>query len=236
MDPLVAYAADFEEIVDLAWHVHQKHHRHPNPLDCRICSIFGTRSTHRDSLQTIFSLARKHGGLSSAHHLVLFKELSRISNSYWSTFTLEREDIEQQLRYLWIKYNKMFSKKEKKRTSLRDYLLACTVMGMSTWYYREVVGVSYDTSLSLEELAENTVGSPDKLSLDFSFVIKGTTIYPLQDLTPYERYLLFLRYKTEKTTVEIAYVVQKDRKTVSRQLARIHNKLRRLADEAKDPR
>lgn len=206
MDPLVKYKDDFEEIVDLVWQVHL---------------------SSQCSMNTF--------GKTSSHITMLGKELLNIRNSYWSTFTIEKEDIQQELACLWLKYYQRFQQKKRKRTSLRDYLLSCTVWGMKSWYRSQVIGMSHNPEMVYHSSEQTTGSCSENLwTLENLLSIATMVPFPLSQLRPYERYLIFLKYKMEKNTVEIAYIVQKDRRVVKKQLDQIHTKLRSLADETKD--
>ena len=67
--------------------------------------------------------------------------------------------------------------------------------------------------------------------LNVSFLAHGTDFYPLSELSPYERYLIFLKYQEDRNILEIAQVVQKDKMTIQRHLKKIHTKLRSFVDE-----
>jgi hypothetical protein len=67
--------------------------------------------------------------------------------------------------------------------------------------------------------------------LNLPFLARGTDFYPLSELSAYERYLIFLKYKEDRNILEIAQVVQKSKMTVQRHLKRIHTKLRSYANE-----
>ena len=97
--------------------------------------------------------------------------------------------------------------------------------------------MSKDTCPNILENPEPISLEEEKcLRLDMSF-FQERLIFPLDSLLPYERYLIFLKYKAEKSIVEMAHILQKNRDTVSNQLKRIHDKLRSLANEKpEDPR
>jgi len=221
MDPSVKFKDDFDNIVELVWKIHT------GQLDSQFVS-------HHHSQLEISSLTV------SSHMKVLRKELLRLRGKYPSTFSIDKEDIGQQLRYLWYQYMESYKGRDKDYL-VRDHLLACTPWGMKAWYFQEVVGMSHsnDPEVECPHLHQTTLPVSDLrrylLKLDPSFFIQDPP-WPLSSLSPYEKYLIYLQYQAEKSIVEIAYIVQKDRGVVSRQLKQIHKKLRSLVDAPEDPR
>lgn len=217
MDPFVKFKEDFDNIVEIVWQVHTR----------QFSSHF--LSYHQRELD-ISPLTV------SSHLKILKKELLRIRETYSGSFSIEKEDIRQQLRYLWLKQLESFRGK-KKDYLVRDHLLSCTPWGMKTWYYQEVIGMSQSNDPETECLYPyQTIPSPSDLmeyllKLEPSFFVQDPP-FPFCALTPYEKYLIYLQYQGEKTIVDIAYIVQKDRGVVSRQLKKIHTKLRSLVKDA----
>ena len=235
MDPLVKYQDDFKEIVELVWQIHnspssmisskptdRSHHKDPDQIQYSYTQIPGQYSSHLS-----FSFSKNGDGR---------RELMRIRSTYWTTFTVDKEDVQQELTYMWLKYWKILQKREKgkKYVHPRDYLLSCTVWGMKTWYYSEVIAASHGQEYARSEWEDQS--DPPPFSLTMRFVTLGTDLKPLDTLDPYERYLIFLMYKMRKNTVEIAHIAQRDRKAITEQLRQIHSRLRSLADETQDPR
>ncbi len=62
--------------------------------------------------------------------------------------------------------------------------------------------------------------------INFKFLIIGSDHLFLNDLTAYERYLLFLKFKEDKTIKEISILTQKHNETIQEHLAKIFNKIR----------
>lgn len=161
--------------------------------------------------------------LTRSHLVNLYQRLLSVQQRYWTTFMIQKEDIQQQLSMLWLRYENKY-KKISRRGSLLDYLLQCSILGMETWFYRQISVPSYNKSVVQEQIVQEwkAVG----FQLDLDFLVKGTDYWPLSILSPYERYLIFLKFKEEKSIVGITYMVQKHREVVSNQLSRILNKLR----------
>jgi len=145
-----------------------------------------------------------------------------------ATVVCFREDIKQQIRFIWLTAEKRYKANVNGR-SLKDYLIRMTILGMR----------DYTISLLKQTNTTNTSNfsyyiKRPQLLLDLHFVVNGTNTCPFDTLNPYERYLLFLRYNQEKTLAEIAKTVYKRVRTVQLELRFITDKLRSLANEDKD--
>ena len=145
----------------------------------------------------------------------------------WTAFIIHREDVEQELSLLWLKYSNTF---KGKRTygALREYLIQCSLIGMRSWFFQQISTPSH----SGEKKYLNWFLL--EFQLDLRFLVEGTSYWPLYNLSPYERYLIFLKFKEEKSIVDIAYTVQKHREVISYQLKRILNRLRSEINESKN--
>ncbi len=142
--------------------------------------------------------------------------------------TIDREDIEQQLALLWLKYAKGYHE-SKPSIHLRQYLIRRSVWGLRDWFNMEMKPIPYYLLL----LPPQEEYLPKPFKLDLGFLLYGTRFYPLSILSSYERYLIFLMFKEERTILEIAKAVQKSDKTVSKQLRNIINKLRSECNASK---
>ena len=83
---------------------------------------------------------------------------------------------------------------------------------------------------------EETKKAKPPFNLDLQFLLNGTDYFPLSELTAYERYLIYLKYKEGKTIVQISQVVQKERHTVSSHMKKATEKLRSLKNAINDTR
>lgn len=173
---------------------------------------------------------RRHTNPQKPHLVKLKKELLSSIRRYWNTYTLDREDIEQELRLLERKYLQSFSKKRRKHT-LKEFVLQCCIFGMRTWFHQQLSSVSHGVESPMP--VETCVL---EFQLDLRFLLHGTDYWPLCNLSPYERYLIFLRFKEDKSIVEIAYIVQKHREVISKQLRSILNRLRSEINENENSR
>jgi hypothetical protein len=182
---------------------------------------------YRDDFnQIVNSIWQVHSGITieeslPSHLEKILDEVIRIKECYQTTFVLEKQDVSQALACLWYKYQEKWKKRKVKRTSNRDFLLQCSIWGIQSWYYREVVAMSHDKSPPPVDMLEQE----GLFCLNFRFVVYGTDIHPFDVLKPYERYLIFLQYKMEKNIVEIARMVKRDRAVVSKQLEHIVQRL-----------
>jgi len=132
-------------------------------------------------------------------------------------FSLDREDVSQKLWEVWVRLFRSYQDKKTTDMGLRSYLLSLSVWKLEKWLRRES---------SCPAHALPTYEEKEPFALDICFLIRGTDFWPLSILTPYERYLIFLKFKEEKSIVEIAEMTQQTRQTVSTHLRRVLRKLR----------
>ena len=131
------------------------------------------------------------------------KSLTRHNN-----FSLCREDIAQQLALVWTQGLANGSKGK----GTRSYILRLSVFGLRDWYRKELRAMDKGES-------EYTERTGRQIGLKWLFY--G------EDLTPYERYLIFLRYTQELNILEMSELLKKERHKVSEMLTRAIEKLRR---------
>lgn len=166
------------------------------------------------------------------HLQKLYCDLTSVEYLYPREFTLAREDVSQELAAIWIQQGKRYFEKPARITPIRQFLLDASIYHIRVWFHREIRCMSHflpDPYTPFEETVH-------EFNLDVKFLRDGSNYWPLSKLSPYERYLLFLKFKQDKNIVEIAYIVQKHREVVSRQLTKIMAKLRRLINENQNPR
>ena len=124
----------------------------------------------------------------------------------------------------WLEAKAAYTKNKPKDNTLKGYLIRHTIWKMRDWLIAQTrVVKEYPYYYFSKEQS--------RFVLDLSFLIKGTKIFPFSKLNPYERYLIFLRFREERTIVEIAYIIQKHRCNISKDLYHTIDKLRRLFDE-----
>lgn len=117
----------------------------------------------------------------------------------------------------------------KPSVSYKSYVTRRTIWGMRDWFVkRSQIINKYPYYYFVEEKPE--------LILNLDFLLYGTRLYPFSELSPYERYLIFLRFREEKSILKISHIVQHERKIIKAQLDSILDKLRRLANESKNTR
>jgi len=125
------------------------------------------------------------------------------------TFNLTREDLEQQLALLWLSYHKQYnSKKNKPETSLRSYMIRRSIWGLRDWLRYEVNIVTEEYSIPETEDTEN------EFRIDLTFLLHGMDFTLLNNLSPYERYIIFLKFKEDKSILQMSHILQKDRRVV----------------------
>jgi len=138
----------------------------------------------------------------------------------------ELADIKQEFFLLYIQYENKFDQRPQK-SSFKSYITRRVTWGIRDWLVqRSQVVNHYSYYYFIEEKPE--------FVLDLNFLLHGTKIFPLSALSPYERYLIFLHFREEKSILEISRIVQHTRKTVQKRLDTALLKLRRLGNESKD--
>lgn len=152
--------------------------------------------------------------------LVLYDEIKDIP----VTTPLEVEDIEQELKLYWFIFVEKYHQ-SKPEITLRQYLLRRSIWALRDWYRWSMKpsGTSIQKKYSKEEFP---------FKLDVHFLIRGCDVHPFSLLSPYQRYILYLRYKEKKSITKISKLVIKTRKTVSLELRRIIKFLRSEAKNA----
>lgn len=165
----------------------------------------------------------------------LHRTLSFISSEEDSSFSLEKEDVRQQLNMIWIDcYNSYYLKPKKPNIGFKKY-----VQRVSTWRLRDWVKkkVHKETVEFTEESFPVLQAEPIPFKIDLAFVAKGNEGALFEELSLEERYVLYLKYNLDKSIVEIGKILQKDRLTVSTHLDLVLDKLRRkLTNENRKPR
>lgn len=138
--------------------------------------------------------------------------------------TIEDDDIVQELSLIWLKAIKNYHK-SKPNCNIRQYLIRMSVWGIRDWLQREANIPLSGPRKEPEEEQEYP------FALDLSFLLYGSIYEPLQDLTDYERNLIYLKHVEGKHIFEIAEHLQKDRSIISRQLTAVYEKLRSRFNE-----
>ena len=136
------------------------------------------------------------------------------------TFDLTKEDLEQELSLLWLSYYKQYtSATSKPDTSLKNYILRRSLWDIRDWikHHLNIVTVH-----SVDPEPANGIG----FKIDLMFLLKGTEINLLKNLSPYERYLIFLKFKEEKSILQMSYILQKDRRVVKNHFDLVINKIK----------
>ena len=137
------------------------------------------------------------------------------------SFYLTKEDLNQHLSLLWLSYYKQYTSKEKKpEVSLRTYLLRRSIWGIRDWLNYETNIITEDAYYTKNELVETG------FKLDLKFLIEGTDFQLLSVLSPYERYLIFLKFKEEKSILQMSFILQKDRRIVKKHFDLIMQKIK----------
>ena len=138
------------------------------------------------------------------------------------TFNLTREDLEQQLALFWLSYTKQYhSKKTKPGTSLKIYLIRRSIWGLRDWLRQEINIVTEEYRPFEEKLEID-----NDFKIDLMFLFHGIEASLLKDLSPYERYLIFLKFKEDKSILQMSYILQKDRRIIKNHIDSIIIKLK----------
>jgi DNA-directed RNA polymerase specialized sigma24 family protein len=142
-------------------------------------------------------------------------------------YPLERADVSQELVFRWLIFIQKYYE-AKPAITLKQYLIRRSIWTMRDWFKLLMRKPPYETPIVI-------LPKLDSFVLNSKFLLYGTDVQPFDCLTSYERYLLFLKFKDDRTILEIADAVQKTKKTVRTQLKRIYNKLRSYEDASTEP-
>lgn len=153
--------------------------------------------------------------------LVLYDEIKNIPS-----LPLEVCDIEQELRLCWVIFVRKYNDR-KPEITLRQYLLRRSIWALRDWYKH----VQKPSSES-HRVGRDSGKQEFPFKLDTRFLVEGSDLFPFTLLTPYQRYILYLKYKENKSISQIAKLVIKTRKTVSLELRRLLKNLRSVAKDA----
>jgi len=143
-----------------------------------------------------------------------------------NSFSIARQDIEQQLELIWFEAVLSYSE-IKSKTTLRSYLIRCGVFGLRDWLWDHFKSLDKEPSSGV---CEESLEASRELSL--VWLLCGTKEQPWCRLTSYERYLIFLRYARGLTINEVAKLSRTGRDKVMNRLKRVKQKLRRVFNEA----
>ena len=153
--------------------------------------------------------------------VALQENLHELFKTRKRSLVLTREEIEQQLSLLWLGYeDQYYSNKSKPTSSIRGYLTYRSIWGIRDWLKYELNIIRECQFVYPEEELEYD------FKIDLNFLIKGVNYNLLADLSPYERYLIFLRFNEDKNLKEIARIVQKDSRMIKKHLGSILTKLK----------
>lgn len=159
----------------------------------------------------------------SGYTKTLARVLREIMNGIDSSRHILKEDIEQQLALMWVEYKKDFEQR-KPKVSRRRYLIWRSIWGLKDWLRKEL-----RMQLQQHELLAPPIFFPPESQqrIDVEFLVSGSKNYPFSLLSPYERYLLFLRFYKDMDIQDMAALMQKSRPTVHKLLTQVIKKLRR---------
>jgi hypothetical protein len=150
-----------------------------------------------------------------------FNILHKILSKYELPSYISKEDISQQLALMWHQFFLTY-KEKRPDIRLRQYLIRRSIWGLRDWLLTECKNKTH----ILEDIYYTNEPVVYDFEINFKFLIIGSDHLFLNDLTAYERYLLFLKFKEDKTIKEIASLTQKHNETIQEHLTKIFNKIR----------
>jgi DNA-directed RNA polymerase specialized sigma24 family protein len=137
------------------------------------------------------------------------------------SYTLNRDDIAQQLSLIW---HKCLVRRGNKAQGIRTFLLRLAVFELRDWYRKEVRSLSEDPR----------VMAPGRSWLGLHWLLyddePGYT-----GLTPYQRYLILLHFAQGLNILEISKLIHKDRHMISKALNEALKTLRSRQDVRTTP-
>jgi hypothetical protein len=143
---------------------------------------------------------------------------------------LDLKDIQQELSLIWIGLVRKF-RKSKPNIGIRSWLKRMSMWEIRDWYISKM-----KESPDPPKHYKSYTKEPILFRLDLNFLLQGTSFFPLSCLNAYERYLIFLKFKQDKTIIEIADIVQKERRTVSRHIKQTLKRLRSINNATSNTR
>lgn len=153
-------------------------------------------------------------------------EADTLARLYPYSFNIEKEDVEQELRLMWLRFYKSYYKNEVHIT-LRQYLIRRSAWGLRDWLTSQK-HTSRGTYLGFFKEER------PKISLNLEFLLNGESWLPLTCLSAHQRYLIYLKFVEDKDILGIANHLQKDRHVISRQFKETINSIRRVANEERN--
>jgi DNA-directed RNA polymerase specialized sigma24 family protein len=182
----------------------------------------------------INTLLRIHNGLSyipKENYLkALARDLINLRDGRHSYFDLTPLEAQQQLVLIWLELIVGYHK-SKPNSRMRSWLIRMSCWKIRDWYKKQTRIVT-----TMPYIPSENKTNPSLFKLDLKFLLYGTSFFPLSELSSYERYLLFLKYKKNCNILEIANIVQKERHTIGLHLQNISNKMRNLKNATQDTR
>jgi hypothetical protein len=133
-------------------------------------------------------------------------------------FRVEKEDLEQELKAIWLKLHKLYLLNSPS-IGLRQYLLR-----MSAWELRDWFSKIEHTV----KVAPGTYIDRDDLKISMTSILCRKTWNPFFSLSLYQRYLFHLKYIEGKSILLISKQLQKDRHTLSLQINNVIKTIRRI--------
>ena len=178
------------------------------------------RQDFKELVDTAYAAIRKKEKAVNKQHLsVLYNSISYLDIRQFVT----KEDVEQELRYQWFLAIRSFQK-TKPSVHIRTYLIRRSLWSLRDWARSLSLIKTHDHFI--DNIPDTTETTHYDFRLDLKFLIHGTEFTPLASLTPYERYLIFLKFREDKSTLEIAEMVQKTYETVYEHINEIIAKVR----------
>jgi hypothetical protein len=159
----------------------------------------------------------------SGYKRTLARAVREIMNGEERRRRILKEDIEQELALMWVEFEQDYLER-KPSVSRRRYLIWRSIWGLKDWLRKEL-----KMQLQQHDLIAPDIFFPPepKQKIDVEFLVRGSKNYPFSLLSPYERYLLFLRFYKDMDLGDMADLMQKSRPTVRKLLTKVIQKLRR---------
>lgn len=160
--------------------------------------------------------------------LYLYKQIQELVEIYDLSRALSREDLEQEVKLTWLEAEEAYRRKERP-ISLKWFLIKCGS--------RRLVKL-IERSLSIPEREGKHLityyymkDSEPQFDIGIQFLFLGSDIKPLNRLTPFERYLIYLRFNLENSIEEIAVRLHRHSDSIETYLEELLAKLRKEYDK-----
>jgi DNA-directed RNA polymerase specialized sigma24 family protein len=146
----------------------------------------------------------------------LYNKILSLHKSDVISCSVDIDDFRQIILLTWAKHIPLYFK-NKPKVGFKKYLVRFTKWALT----KEVKRLLKTGNKELEW--KDSQEEEKDFSLDIEFLLDKSNLYPLTQLSPFQRELIFLQYRHEYRTIDLLKTLQKNRKTIDKQYIKIDN-------------